>query len=144
MCKICGGECCVLSVSEERGELFSQKEFIGMIMGLKDDINVLTVKMSETNGNIAVTNINIAKYNGLLEKFDDCEAVNSMRFEKIEAEVAVVKQMHLQCQAERQTEEKVEDRHQVVLDHKKNLFRLDTGNIVQILIMAIAIIALWT
>ena len=115
-----------------------------MIMGLKDDINVLTVKMSETNGNIAVTNINIAKYNGLLEKFDDCEAVNSMRFEKIEAEVAVVKQMHLQCQAERQTEEKVEDRHQVVLDHKKNLFRLDTGNIVQILIMAIAIIALWT
>lgn len=131
-------------MNDERGELFSQRDFIGMIMGLKDDINVLTVKMSETNGNIAVTNFNIAKYNGLLEKFDDCEAVNNMRFDKIESEVAVVKQMHLQCQTERQTAEKVEDRHQVDADLKKNFFRLDAANFIQFLILAIAVAALWT
>jgi len=138
------GECCVLSVSDEREELFSQRDFIGMIMGLKDDISVLTVKMSETNGNIAITNSNIAKYNGLLEKFDNCEAANNARFEKIELEVAGVKQMHLQCQAERHTEEKIEDRHQVVLEQKKNFFRMDAANFIQFLILAIAVAALWT
>lgn len=138
------GECCVLSVSDEREELFSQRDFIGMIMGLKDDINELTVKMTETNGNIAITNSNIAKYNGLLEKFDYCEALNNTRFDRLETEVAEVKQLHLQCQAERITEEKVEGRYQVVTDQKKNLFRLDAANVIQILIMAIAIVALWT
>lgn len=115
-----------------------------MIIGLKDDINELTVKMTETNGNIAITNSNIAKYNGLLEKFDDCEALNNTRFDRLETEVAEVKQLHLQCQAERITEEKVEGRYQVVTDQKKNLFRLDAANVIQILIMAIAIVALWT
>ena len=115
----------------ENNEIISQEKVFELLIGMKDGLADIRVKLEKTNGNLEVTNANIKKYNGLLER--------QYRFEN---ELSEMKTSQVLCQAKCETKEKVEDKIEDKQDKKKNIFRLDVGNVIQIAIGIVAIIAL--
>jgi len=116
-------------------EVFSEEKLLEIILGFKDDISGLRVDIKEHS-------TNMKKYNGLWDRFDKIEIVTADKIEKIETTIAEVKDSQTKCQTECKTKDKVEDKIEDKQDKKKNIFRLDLANIIQIAIGAVAIAAL--
>jgi len=75
-------------------------------------------------------------------KLDECNNNRKHDIKELDKKVEIIKESQTKCQIECKTKENVEDKIDDKQDKKKNIFRLDLANIIQIAIGVVAIIAI--